>query len=512
MDQPYLYLLLPYLACKSRCTVRGIEFRSAGDLADVPPNAAADLQMLCDMFYLQHDAQLKNFACAAVCVPPEADKRQRQLRHVYEAHLLIAYLNSAPHRFGGVFLPYECSSLYQFTRGDSHGSGSIPGSLVWQGDHVPDRVQLTRSAGQSSEDWVSGFVGIRNATEMFWVAEGSRIFPPAAHVTLNVSQDLAPMLEMFLAQPWNWGLRQLYHSATDMTDLREVQDRIFVGLEWYLRSCRTANTPAEAIVAIAIALESLLKVRAGEGLTERFKDAVMTLVGPVARLDSWLEQFYAARSKAVHEGEPHQLAFFAVDRESLKKKRSDQDLPHRGLIEFARSIFRICVATMASSASYVAKTGLPGQFIPNQERLVAICKTLKDETVEPQKRLEAIERSVFELREFSIAVQEPHIELSQIFGAATCLLKTYRTMHTSAELAELIDGALQPDGSEQDRFKRLEKCASRAREEYAKSHAGDSRSLTVFLNFLDYATSPGFALKALSTATIARKLGTSEVS
>ena len=76
-----------------------------------------------------------------------------------------------------------------------------------------------------------------------------------------------------------------------------------------LKKLRGAISESEALVHLAIALESLLKVPSGERLTERFKDAVLTLVGPIPRLDSWLDQFYTARSKAVHEGVPHELMF-----------------------------------------------------------------------------------------------------------------------------------------------------------------------------------------------------------
>ena len=93
---------------------------------------------------------------------------------------------------------------------------------------------------------------------------------------------------------------------------------------------------------LAIALESMLGLRSGDGVTERFTDAVLTLLGQVPRLDSWLKQFYTARSKAVHEGMPHDTVFYATNSEDMKKKQGREvAIAHRSLLAYGRHIFRL---------------------------------------------------------------------------------------------------------------------------------------------------------------------------
>jgi len=505
VNHEHLYLIIPYLTCHQRFRIRGIEFRNSGDLADLPSGTSDHLRSLCDMFYLQHGVRMKNMTCAVLPIPHDATERRRQIGHIREAHLLIGYLYSAPQPSGGVFLPAESSSLYSFTVGDSPtGAGQVPSSLVWQGKHLQDRVELDGTQGENDDDFIPGYVGMRNGTETFWVAKGSRIFPQPAHVSLNFSQELSAHLNIFLSRPQNWAFRYLYESNRDMTALPEVQIRVFVGLEWYLRSCKTSISAAEEIVNVAIALESLLRIRAGEGLTERFKDAVTTLVGPVARLDSWLEQFYAARSRVVHEGVPHRLEFLAADREAVKKKKINEEItPHRSLIEYARRIFRICLTAVVSSAMHATMAGFPGLFIHNQERLTELSKILSDKATDATKRIAAVERHASELQENATNVYESSIELSRVLGVAKLLLEAYSSLPpplSSTVLGAMKEFILSTEPDPQ-RFKRLQQCATLIQAEYAHASPAASQSLSIIITFLAYATSPGFSFKALASSS-----------
>jgi hypothetical protein len=505
VDEEHVYLILPYLTCRKRFRVRGLEFRNSEDLADLSVANKEHLSALCEMFFLQENVRIKQFVCAALPLPQEQDERRKQARLAYEAHLLIAFLYASPHPSGGVFLPFESCSLFTFTLGDSPpGSGNVPSSLVWQGEHLGDRVSvLGRSDDNKHPDWIPGYTGTRNQNETFWVAKGSRIFPESAHVTLNFSQELSFDIERFLAQPQNWALRAIYLHGRGLNDMPEVQNRMFVGLEWYLRSCKDSISPAEKIVNVAIALESLLRVRPGESLTERFKDAVTALVGPVPRLDSWLEQFYSARSKAVHEGVPHQLTFFAVNRDALKNQKKNEDdlLPHRSLIEYARRIFRICLTAVVSSATQTMMTGLPGLFVHNRERLEAICKTLRDTSVAAEKRILAIQLQVGELQEFSTDIMEPYIEIGQVLGAAKLLLEAYKATAPALppETLQALDNIIRDQCQESEKFKQLECCSALLRPELVSSVGSSSQFLSTVMTFLTYATTAGFALRAYMT-------------
>jgi hypothetical protein len=219
-------------------------------------------------------------------------------------------------------------------------------SLVWQGESYDERIKRIDSRKIPTTELVPGYVAIRNRTTQFWVAEGSRIFPELPHITLNFSQDLFDNLQELSSHAHNWALAWLYASRHDESP--EIRTRVFVSLEWYLRSCRESIVETEALADLAIALESLLRIRHGEGLTERFKDAVLTLLGPVPRLDSWLDQFYTARSKAVHEGTAPDLLFYPLEKDLLKKQRKEGAplIPHRSLIEYgvesSGSVWQAC--------------------------------------------------------------------------------------------------------------------------------------------------------------------------
>ena len=163
---------------------------------------------------------------------------------------------------------------------------------------------------------------------------------------------------MFLSRPYHWALEFLYFPPHHYPP--DLRSRVFVSLDWYMKGCRASIVEAEELVHLAIALESLLRVRSGEGVTERFKDAVLTLLGPAPRLDIWVDQFYAARSKAVHEGMPSDLKFYPIDKDLLKKMRTKGEplIPHRSLLEYGRRIFRLCMASVLAGSTQVRMSGL----------------------------------------------------------------------------------------------------------------------------------------------------------
>jgi hypothetical protein len=321
-------------------------------------------------------------------------------------------------------------------------------------------------------------------------------------MTLNISQELSANVKMFLSHPPNWAIARLYDTPYDFDDVPNVQNRVFVGLEWYLRSCRGAICETEALVDVAIALESLLRVRRAEAITERFKDAVLTLMGPIPRLDSWLEQFYLARSKAVHEGVPHDLMFYAVDRKLLKKRKDSHEdtIPHRSLIEYARRVFRLCLTSLLSSATQAQMSGFPALFVHNRERVEAICRTLNQKDVPPAKKILDIRRLVYELSGSFTDLFEPHVEVRRVLGAARLLLEAYKA--TGPEVADeacaAMDNVIAKGGETAfAQLAHVEQCANYLREELRESDApADRELLAIVLTFLDYVTSGGFDLRS----------------
>jgi hypothetical protein len=60
---------------------------------------------------------------------------------------------------------------------------------------------------------------------------------------------------------------------------------------------------------LAVAFETLLRLPEFSK-TDRLVDAISLLLGRTERLDEWAEQFYAARSQVVHEGEVRDEYFY----------------------------------------------------------------------------------------------------------------------------------------------------------------------------------------------------------
>lgn len=492
---PYLYAVYPYLKTRGRLRLRGVEYRSCEDLDDVEPVAREHLERLCSMFFLEDGVQIRRMTCA--CIPTGGDRSQLRdaLTSVYQAQLLVGYLYSSPHPSGGVFLPAECSTLFTFR------PGRVPDSLVWHEVGDGEGIAILREPKTSDTGFIEGYEGRRNDAAHLWVAEGSRIYPELPHQTLNHSQSLADNVHQFLERDANWAFRRLYLGERFQQTTGPISDRIVSALEWYLRSCRDAISESEALVHLAIALESLLRIPSGERLTERFKDAVITLVGPVPRLDSWLDQFYTARSKAVHEGVPHELMFFAVDQDQLRKKHpqgGEGRIPHRSLLEYGRRIFRLCLVNIMSAAENAKAISLDKLFVHNGERIQSILRTLGRQEKPAGDRLREIAVSVQELHEYQGILNEPHVSLDEVFAAAHLIVDVFASSGlTLDEEAESAIAALSDEGVKKEKwsvkFAAMER-ASQALRGVDGTRMGDH---DVVVRFLDYATSHTFKLRCL---------------
>ena len=492
---PYIYAVFPYLKTRGRLRLRGIEFRSSDDLDDLAPVPREHLQALCAMFFLGDGVQIRRMTCASIPTGGDPSRQREAMKCAYEVQLLVGYLYSSPHPSGGVFLPAESSTLFIF-RPDR-----VPASLAWHEPGEGEDVTILRQPRKSEIGFLEGYEGRRNDTAHLWVAEGSRVYPELPHQTLNLSQTLAEDVGRFLERDAYWAYRRLYLAEDFQQISGTVPDRLFSGLEWYLRSCRHAISESEALVHLAIALESLLRVPSGERLTERFKDAVLTLIGPVPRLDSWLDQFYTARSKAVHEGVPHELMFFAVDQDQLKKKQSqggEPRIPHRSLLEYGRRIFRLCLTNLVSAAENAEAISLDELFVHNRERIQAILRTLAEKDKPPGNRLHKIEATVHELHEYQGVLDEPHVSFDEVFAVARLIAEVFSSSDpTLTDEARTAIASLREESAK--KAKGSDKLAAMERLMQTLRDIGGTRTghHDVVIRFLDYATGHAFRLRCL---------------
>jgi hypothetical protein len=483
-----VFAFFPYLITRERVRIRGIEFRSNQDTADLPADVQIHLTTLSQMFFLEDGVRMEQMTCAYMELPEDKEKQDDALLRLHEARLLVGYLYSHPHSGGRVFLPFENSTLFVFRVGDTLQQGMVLTTLVWQGNQFGDRTKQIDTRDIPSTDFTPGYTGTRNQTILLWVAKGSRIFPVIPHIVLNYSQDLSLNLQMLFSHPWNWALGYLYFNPYEYPlDLRR---RVFVSLNWYMRSCRDSLDQSEALVHLAIALESLLHLRSGKGVTDRFKDAVLTLLGPVPGLDNWLNQFYDARSKAVHEGVPSDLMFYP----DPKKKNKG----HRPLLEYGRRIFRLCLASVLAGATHVRISRLDALFVPNAERVAKICESLTQK-VPADKRLLSIGQNVDDLSDYGYDLVDPDVvSVDSIVGAVKLALAAYKeAVPTITEpLKEVIDNIVTTSGeSTVALLEQIEGCVRQLRSGNATDQGPSAQLTRIMIAFLDYASKPSFKLQ-----------------
>src|SRR5260370_5302001 len=186
---------------------------------------------------------------------------------------------------------------------------------------------------------------MQNVIAFVGLSEGWNIRPPVHHLTLNISQDIAFELARLEQERKNWALIDLFVGYE--YENVEIEERVFRALEWHNRSTAQDITEDVALVSLAIAFESLLNLEQDKEIKKRFKETVLVLLGLIPRLDSWLSQFYEARSGLVHKGKLDSPMFY-IDSEILKSKVPKAQ--YRSLTMYGRIIFRLCLNAILSGA------------------------------------------------------------------------------------------------------------------------------------------------------------------
>ena len=324
---------------------------------------------------------------------------------------------------GDPFLHFEHASVFTFQ------PDRIYKGLIWPSDPNVDYGIENLSNDAPEDKYIDGYNSMANGTANLWVAEGSRIYPPVPHLSLNISQNVALDLARFEQERKNWAFIELFVGYE--YENVEVEERVFRALEWHNRSTAQDITEEVALVNLAIAFESLLNLEQDKEIKKRFKETVLVLLGFIPRLDSWLNQFYEARSGLVHKGKLDSPMFY-IDSEALKGKVPKAQ--YRSLTMYGRLIFRLCLNAILSGARIAEKGGLsPAFFISNEERLRKVCRQLGEAKEAPEKLLQSIAKDVFELQTYHWE-SEKLVESKTLIDAGRLALETY--LATNPKLSE----------------------------------------------------------------------------
>jgi hypothetical protein len=386
-----------------------------------------------------------------------SNESRSSLKRLREARILIGYLYSSPHFPGGdPFLLHEHADLYLFE------PAMVSKFLVrLTADDDPQRDSDKPPGIREYE--VEGYEGTLNQHSWVWVAEGSRLYPSLSHFWLNKSQDLSHDLELLELEDYAWPL--LHFALANKPMHQESEDRIFTALEWYNRSSSGHATEDVALVHLATAFESLLGLEQGPDLTVRFKDTILCLLGKTPLLDSWIEQFYKARSKILHEGYWPHLVFYAADSKSYREilKGKQEGVVYRRLTSYGRRVFRLCLNTLLAGTILAEETKLHSLFVHNQERLESICRQLTQD-VEPEQKLRQVARDILDLHDYWLE-SENLTELKTVIGTGKRLIKVYLETNPQVppEIMSSLKAILEQDegATEVEQLKPFEELARR---------------------------------------------------
>jgi hypothetical protein len=256
---------------------------------------------------------------------------------------------------------------------------------------------------------------------------------------LNINQNLSSDFDYPLSQSKRYGPVINYFASKDDDD--NLRKRILTALNWYNRSIAQDVAESVALVNLAIAFESLLNLEEGQRVTERFKEAVGLLVVDVPRIDSWLTQFYVARSQIVHKGYATSLMFVATD--DPKKPFERPELEYRSLVSYGRQVFQVCMATILTGAQLAKELKLSSLLVTNQQRLERICKILYKGNGTPAERIQATGQDIYDMETYRY-VAEKGLTVDQLIGTAKLMINQYldskpdEPSHQIERMAKLI--------------------------------------------------------------------------
>jgi hypothetical protein len=403
-------IVFPFLKTLDPISIGEISFRSTDDLVGLTEDDARFVSEISDMLFLQNNLRIRSASYALVPFI-DLERISTPLIALERIQAVVAYCYAKTSSvFDDPFLSSEHASLVIFS------PGSVPVPLV-NPHHHTIATELAAASSGDEQLSINGYSGLYNFKQRFWVAKGSRLYPPVPHISLNISQ----ILSRDMAEYHKWPEYRLLERVTKVR-LSTVEERVFTGIKWFNAANSSLISEESAMVNLSIAFESLLGLP-DDAKTDRLIDAVSLLLGRLPRLDVWVHQFYKVRSEIVHEGRAESLRFVASD----SKKKPQPEAPiYQPLLLYGRQIFQYCVGTLLFGASLSENGGLQEKFVTNQERFVEICKVLEDDALDASKRFELVAEKVFAADRYRF-IQESGLTFEALLGAARAAAKALST-------------------------------------------------------------------------------------
>lgn len=497
-DVERLYVVIPYLKTSQPVTLRKIKLFPSHSLEELNEDISRHLHELCSMFYLRDELRIREMTCGVVDVPTLMADGVNVNQRLWEVHTLLAYFHGSPGpRPGDPWLRLEHSTVFRFL------PKLVSRFLIWP-EHGVDG-HIPKKDGGDSTNWdVEGYDGWTDAQSYIYVVPGSRIYPPTLRMWLNVFQDLYANLASTDRRYASSVLKML---RGDQFVCPALEKRVLLAMDWYNRSTSMDTTDQRTLIDLAVAFETLLGLEEDAGKEEGLRQGIATLLGPIPRLNSWVTQFYKARSGIVHTGEWTHLGFYATDKKAVKEVLNGKGyaVRYRSLNDYGRLLFRLCVETMLTGGELSQYSGLEAVFYHNQERLERICNYLRSADLPAIDLLSRVGQEVRNLHEYWLE-SEDIVRLDTLFGVGK-LLSEKCLQALGLDIPEtarsLIQGIVDKHGkgTKQSMIRRYETLAHELKQlktfsTVVESGSGPSNWLEVVWSFAEYASSPGFNLKA----------------
>lgn len=419
-------VIFPYLKTSEPFVYQHLAFYPSIAIPDEHGAASEDISLTTRMFFLRDGFRIRSLTYAIIQLS-DGEVEDEDLKAVNELRALLAYLYSSPHRtFGNTFLSSDHSSAFIFK--------PKPVSVhLLKDDKLCEPIEDFGYPDPDKRGEIPGYEVVRDQKSIMWVAPGSRIYPPTRSFQLNLSQDIAVDLKRATNRDWRQSLVSIFDQGFLSDDLRQ---RIFTALSWYNRANAIDIEDDVALINLAVAFEALLSLEQGPRLTDRFRQAVSVLISGVPRLDSWLVQFYKARSIIVHTGRIEDLRFMAVD---TPKKEAASVKRYRSLVADGRQVFQLSLETILYGAKMASDIRLSSKLYTNQERFEEICKILSTESLSVDHRFEAIRSNVEDASRYRF-IGETGLKLETLVSASRLISDSFLEggYKSPAELVTLI--------------------------------------------------------------------------
>ncbi|WP_419860885.1 hypothetical protein [Candidatus Palauibacter sp.] len=426
-DKTYSVVVFPFLKTSKPVSLGSLELRSTDDLDGLTEDQAASVSEIADMLFAMGNQRIKRASYAIVDrIDLGSWSTPETLSPIGDVEAVIAYLYANPrYESNSIFLSPEHTNSVVLT------PSRVDPGLVRSRYNVVDVTHETDREPDSIESF-DGYDCVFGLQHYFWVAPGSRVYGTTPRPILNISQDLAIDVERGRARV---DYRHLFKLLIVPGRYGDLGQRAFKAVRWFNRANSEHRNEAESFICLAVALETLLGLPK-DAKTDRFVDAIALLLGRVPRLAEWAAQFYDARSRAVHEGNVGPAAFIPL----RNSNKQTTDATYQSLLAYGREVFQLCLGTTLTGAALSSYADLEAKLISNAERYTTVCKTLNDDSLPLNARLEQLRWLASSIERYRY-VPDTGLATPAMLGA--CRAAARAVLGCDVEIAEELRDALE---------------------------------------------------------------------